>query len=86
MVLHARDADDAGTAGDPLDMDFASEGGAGPTPYEELLRAALRGDQSNFTRQDAVEETWRIVQPLVDAPPSVETYEPGSGDRARPRH
>ncbi len=78
MVLHARDADDSGVREIRLDMDFASEGGAGPTPYEELLGAALRGDQSNFTRQDAVEETWRIVQPLVVDPPPVETYEPGS--------
>jgi glucose-6-phosphate 1-dehydrogenase len=83
MVLHARDADDGGVREIHLDMDFASEGGAGPTPYEELLWAALRGDQSNFTRQDAVEETWRIVQPLVDAPPAVEVYEPGSWGPAK---
>jgi glucose-6-phosphate 1-dehydrogenase len=25
-----------------------------------------------------VEETWRIVQPLLDAPPQVEPYKPGS--------
>jgi glucose-6-phosphate 1-dehydrogenase len=25
-----------------------------------------------------VEETWRIVQPLLDAPPPVETYAQGS--------
>ncbi len=78
ILLHARDADDGGVREIHLDMDFDDEGGAGPTPYEELLSAALRGDRSNFTRQDAVEETWRIVQPLLDAPPPVEPYEPGS--------
>ena len=51
-----------------LDMDFADEGGEGHTPYEELLAAAMRGDRSHFARQDAVEETWRIVQPLLDTP------------------
>jgi glucose-6-phosphate 1-dehydrogenase len=61
-----------------LDMNFAAEGGAGPTPYEELLHAAMLGDRSHFIRQDAVEETWRIVQPLLDSPPPVEIYEPGS--------
>ena len=47
-------------------------------PYEELLSAALDGDRSNFARQDSVEQTWRIVQPLLDDPPAVQEYEPGS--------
>jgi glucose-6-phosphate 1-dehydrogenase len=83
MVLHARRADDAGVREIHLDMDFEHEGGAGPTPYEELLSAALCGDQSNFTRQDAVEQTWRIVGPLLESPPPVEVYETGTwGPRA----
>jgi len=61
-----------------LDMEFAEEGGEGPTPYEVLLSAAMHGDASRFTRQDSVEETWRIVQPLLDAPPPVHTYAKGS--------
>ena len=61
-----------------LDMEFAVEGGEGPTPYEVLLHAALVGDTTRFTRQDGVEETWRIMQPLLDAPPPVHTYAPGS--------
>jgi glucose-6-phosphate 1-dehydrogenase len=31
-----------------------------------------------FTRQDGVEQTWRIMQPLLDAPPPVEVYAPGT--------
>jgi glucose-6-phosphate 1-dehydrogenase len=31
-----------------------------------------------FTREAAVEQTWRIVQPLLDDPPEVEPYAPGS--------
>jgi glucose-6-phosphate 1-dehydrogenase len=66
-----------------LDMEFGEEGGEGPTPYEVLLGAALRGDSSEFTRQDSVEETWRIVQPLLQHPPAPKPYVPGSwGPRA----
>ncbi|MFN8183616.1 MAG: glucose-6-phosphate dehydrogenase [Candidatus Nanopelagicales bacterium] len=83
LLLHARDAEDGGVREIHLDMDFASEGGAGRTPYEELLSAALRGDRSNFTRQDSVEETWRIVQPLLDDAPAVEGYTPGTWGPAR---
>jgi glucose-6-phosphate 1-dehydrogenase len=61
-----------------MDMEFAEEGGEGPTPYEVLLHAALIGDQSRFTRQDGIEECWRIVQPLLDAPPPVQPYAKGT--------
>ena len=61
-----------------LDMEFADEGGEGATPYEVLLHAAMVGQTVRFTRQDGVEEAWRIMQPLLDAPPPVHTYEPGS--------
>ena len=49
------------------------------TPYEVLLSAALAGDSSHFTRQDGVEECWRIVAPLLDRPPpKVIVYPQGS--------
>jgi glucose-6-phosphate 1-dehydrogenase len=78
IILDAHRADQPGPAEIQLDMTFAAEGGEDPTPYEVLLHAALIGDSRNFTRQDGVEETWRIVQPLLDAPPPVEPYAPGS--------
>ncbi|MGH3035937.1 MAG: glucose-6-phosphate dehydrogenase [Gaiellaceae bacterium] len=61
-----------------LDLEFAQEGGEGPTPYEVLLHAAMVGRSVRFTRQDGVEETWRIMQPLLDAPPPIHSYAPGS--------
>jgi glucose-6-phosphate 1-dehydrogenase len=61
-----------------LDMEFAQEGGEGATPYEVLLHAAMIGDSRRFARQDSVEETWRVVQPLLDAPPQVHAYEKGT--------
>ena len=78
IVLHARDADDSGARMIHLDMEFDDEGGAGPTPYEELLHAAMIGNRADFTRQDNVEESWRVVQPLLDDPPAIQTYQPGS--------
>ena len=35
------------------------------TPYERLLGDALRGDQSLFAREDAIEAQWRIVEPVL---------------------
>jgi glucose-6-phosphate 1-dehydrogenase len=61
-----------------LDMEFADEGGEGPTPYEVLLQAAMAGNNARFTRQDGVEEAWRIMQPLLEAPPPVHPYAKGS--------
>jgi glucose-6-phosphate 1-dehydrogenase len=61
-----------------LDMRFEDEGGEGPTPYEVLLHGALVGDSTHFTRQDGVEEAWRVMQPLLDDRPPVEPYEPGT--------
>ena len=57
-----------------LEMEFAEQGGEGPTPYEVLLRAAMVGDDARFTRQDSIEEAWRILQPLLDAPPATHPY------------
>src|SRR6478672_148295 len=78
IVVDAHRADIAGASEIDLSMEFEQEGGEGPTPYEVLLHAVMVGDSTRFTRQDGVEETWRIMQPLLDDPPPVHTYEPGS--------
>ncbi len=46
--------------------------------YERLLGDALEGDATLFARQDTVEEEWRIVAPIIEAPPVPFEYEPGS--------
>jgi glucose-6-phosphate 1-dehydrogenase len=61
-----------------LDLDFADELGEPPQPYERLLFDALRGDSTLFPRWEVIEETWRIVQPLLDSPPPIEPYERGT--------
>jgi glucose-6-phosphate 1-dehydrogenase len=78
MILDAQRADKRGASEIELDMEFAQEGGEGATPYEVLLNAVLVGDSTNFTRQDSVEATWRIIQPLLDAPPPALPYAPGT--------
>ncbi len=78
LEIDAHRADKKGPQLISLDMEFAQEGGEGPTPYEVLLEAAMDGDSTPFTRQDSVEETWRIMAPLITAPPPVHRYPPGS--------
>jgi len=78
LRMQAKAADGPDLRSVQLDMEFEEFGGEGPIAYEVLLKAALDGDSSHFARQDALEETWRIVQPLIDAPPPVEVYEKGT--------
>jgi glucose-6-phosphate 1-dehydrogenase len=78
LIVDAHRSDARGAAAISLDMEFEQEGGEGPTPYEVLLHAAMVGDSTRFTRQDGVEEQWRIMQPLIDSPPPVHPYKPGS--------
>lgn len=61
-----------------MDLPFAAELGKPPEPYERLLHDALCGDRSLFTREDAVEETWRVLQPLIEQPPDPFSYPQGS--------
>jgi len=78
LQVDARRADLARMGPIELEMEFAEEGGEGPAPYEVLLHAAMIGNSIRFSRQDSIEETWRVMQPLLDAPTPVHTYAPGS--------
>lgn len=46
--------------------------------YERLLLDVIRGDQTLFTRSDEVDRLWQVCQPVLDAPPAVQTYAQGS--------
>jgi glucose-6-phosphate 1-dehydrogenase len=78
LLVNAQRHDSATPEQVHLDVDFAQEGGEGPTPYEVLLHAAMIGDGKRFTRQDSVEEAWRVLQPLIENPPPVHPYAQGS--------
>jgi glucose-6-phosphate 1-dehydrogenase len=61
-----------------LSVDFAAALGERKEAYERLLGDAIAGNPRRFAREDIVEETWRIVQPLLDHPGPVHVYERGS--------
>jgi len=51
-----------------MDFSYAKSFGAEPTPaYERVLQDALRGDASLFIRSDVAEESWRVVQPMLES-------------------
>jgi glucose-6-phosphate 1-dehydrogenase len=77
-VLHAKRTDGPGLRSIDLDVDFGSDHERVPAPYEELLYAAMQGDQGHFSREDSVEETWRILDPLLDLSTQPGPYAPGS--------
>jgi glucose-6-phosphate 1-dehydrogenase len=62
---------------EPADLEvlFEKAPGEEPEPYERLLDDALHGRTELFTREDSIEQTWRIVQPLLDDPGPVHGYE-----------
>jgi glucose-6-phosphate 1-dehydrogenase len=66
-----------------LDFSFVDKLGTPPGPYERLFHEAIISHQSLFTREDVVEETWRVLQPLIDRPPAIEKYKRGSWGPAR---
>jgi glucose-6-phosphate 1-dehydrogenase len=78
LLIEAQRANEVEPEQINLDMEFMHEGGEGATPYEVLLHAAMVGDSKRFTRQDGVEQCWRVMQPLLDDPPPVHGYAKGS--------
>ena len=46
--------------------------------YERLLGDAMKGDATQFAREDYVEEAWRIVDPVLGQATPVYEYEPGT--------
>jgi glucose-6-phosphate 1-dehydrogenase len=77
-----------------VDMDFhyrSSFDSALPEAYERLLLEALAGDASLFTRSDAIEAAWRLLDPVLlgwEAQPTpplvvypVGSWEPAEADQ-----
>jgi len=46
--------------------------------YERLVLDAMRGDHTLFTTAEGIERLWQVSIPLLEAPPPVRLYEPGS--------
>ena len=46
--------------------------------YERLILDAMRGDHTLFTTAEGIERLWEVSTPLLEAPPPVRLYSPGS--------
>jgi glucose-6-phosphate 1-dehydrogenase len=46
--------------------------------YERLILDAMRTDHTLFTTAEGIERLWEVSKPLLEAPPPVRLYEPGS--------
>ena len=62
-------------------MEFTYEGSFGTQglePYERLLYDAMLGDRTLFTDAEGIESLWEASSALVDDPPPLHRYAPGS--------
>jgi len=64
--------------GDQKELFLVEEEAGEQSPYERLLTDAMAGDGGLFTREDAVEAAWAVVEPILAAPPPVIVYQPGT--------
>jgi len=64
--------------GEDVDLIAHHQPGDVMEPYERLLTEAMRGDTELFSRQDIVETSWRIVDPVLDDVTPVYAYAQGS--------
>jgi glucose-6-phosphate 1-dehydrogenase len=46
--------------------------------YQRLIHDAMIGDRTLFTRADGIERLWKVAAPLLESPPPVAPYAPGS--------
>ena len=54
-------------------------------PYVRLIHDVLLGDRSLFTRPDGLASAWKAITPVLDNPPRLATYAPGSWGPTRAR-
>jgi len=64
--------------GEDVELIATHQTGSDMAPYERLLGDALKGDQSLFANEEAVEAQWRIVDPVLAQPEPCIVYEPGT--------
>jgi glucose-6-phosphate 1-dehydrogenase len=72
-----------------LDVSFGAALGARQDAYERLIGDAIDGVSTRFARQDMVEESWRICDPMLAATTPVhpyfrDTWGPDEANRLRP--
>jgi glucose-6-phosphate 1-dehydrogenase len=61
--------------GEQRELYLSEERPGEETPYERLLGDAMHGDGALFTREDAVEAAWAVVEPVLKTHHRVRPYE-----------
>ena len=64
--------------GDQRELYLAEEQAGEESPYERLLSDAMAGDGALFTREDAVEAAWAVVDPVLETHHPSLPYEHGT--------
>jgi glucose-6-phosphate 1-dehydrogenase len=64
--------------GDQRELYLCEEQPESEKPYERLLADAMAGNGALFTREDAVEAAWAVVDPVLKSHPRVRPYKRGS--------
>jgi glucose-6-phosphate 1-dehydrogenase len=64
--------------GDQRELFLMDEQTGEELPYERLLGDAMAGDGTLFTREDAVEAAWQVVDPVLTEHHPAIPYRPGS--------
>jgi len=64
--------------GELRELFLLDEQAGAESPYERLLGDAMVGDGALFTREDAVEAAWTVVDGVLDTPGKLHQYQPGS--------
>jgi glucose-6-phosphate 1-dehydrogenase len=67
-----------GFIGDQRELYLLKEQAGEEMPYERLLEDAMAGNGALFSREDAVEAAWAVVDPVLEAHQKAHLYEPGS--------
>jgi glucose-6-phosphate 1-dehydrogenase len=60
--------------GEQQELYLSEERSGDETPYERLLGDAMAGDGALFTREDAVEAAWVVVDPVLKTHHRVRLY------------
>jgi glucose-6-phosphate 1-dehydrogenase len=69
---------DLGRAALTLDVKDAFDGEDGLEAYERLLHDVMLRERLLFTRSEQIERLWEVCAPVIDDPPELQSYAPGS--------
>ena len=64
--------------GDQRELYLVEEQPGEESPYERLLGDAMAGDGALFTREDAIEAAWTVVDPVLNTHHRARPYKRGS--------